>query len=676
MEDDALSKTVGGQSKASTSLEASFPRSMQHQNSGRSCLTCHQRKIRCDKRSPCATCVRNNILCCYPDAEQIRRRTQRITIGEIAARLLRLERTVAATMKDTAILDTSNKSASDIIAPCSELSMGQTPAAESSLEELLVQDGDSGRYINEVILSRILDEQREAQAVMRSSSINGIRTKNSWSPDLGGIFHDFNPSMLDVQSCHPSRWHALQLWQTFLNNVDPIIKILHIPTAQVTIYSAINNPDSAEHDLNALLFAIYFAAITSLSTADASSLLGQDKGRNLIKFKQGLEHFLAAANIFDSPSLKSLQAMTIYITCLRAFNTGRSGWTLTGLSLRLAQSIGLHRDGSNLRLSPFESEMRRRVWWYLCAADSRAAEDLGITICNVNQFCDARLPLNVDDNELFPDMLDLPAVRPRWTEMTFTLIKMGISQVIQHIHQSPVVSFGGVPSESSRAQSLKDIKTRLEDKYLRYCDQNIPIQRVSSLLTPLILAKLEFVMQQQSSQRHGTQKTTSDANEDTLISACRLLELDLQLQTDELLRGFHWYLGSYTQYHLLTYLLWHFCVKPRGPNVERAWNVLERSFELAEQRQLTTEPGSKWMILKMLRGKALLLREAYNAGILEDDNAAFEQNVGMANSAREVIDSTDIRLSGAWDWGMPDFPDSQDWSNVVGEFDLPRFDGL
>jgi hypothetical protein len=156
-------------------------------------------------------------------------------------------------------------------------------------------------------------QERELQAVMRSSSVNSTRAGKTWSSDLGGIFHDFNQSMIDVQSCHPSRWHALQLWQTFLNNVDPIIKVLHIPTAQATIYTAINNPSNAEDDLNALLFAIYFAATTSLSNADASNLLVQDRSTALAKFKQGLEHFLACANIFDLPSMRSLQAMTIYI---------------------------------------------------------------------------------------------------------------------------------------------------------------------------------------------------------------------------------------------------------------------------------------------------------------------------------------------------------------------------
>jgi hypothetical protein len=320
--------------------------------------------------------------------------------------------------------------------------------------------------------------------------------------------------------------------------------------------------------------------------------------------------------------------------------------------------------------------MRRRVWWYLCAADSRAAEDLGIAVCNVDQSSDTRLPLNVNDNELSPDMQELPAPKPRWTEMTFSLLKMELGQFIQQINQRPAVSSGDIPGESSRARALKDIRIRLEDKYLRYWDQNIPIQRASSLLTPIILAKLEFVIQQQSSQRRGARKTASDANEDTLESACRLLEMNLELQTDELLRGFHWYLRSYTQYHLITYVLWHLSVKPDTPNAERAWNALECSFQLAEHRYLTTEPGSKWTVLQLLREKALRIRETYHTATPEDNNAALEQSFGMAYAAGELGDPTDIRRSGTWDWGMTSHTDFQDWSDMVEDFDMRGFNGL
>ena len=55
-------------------------------------------------------------------------------------------------------------------------------------------------------------------------------------------------------------------------------------------------------------------------------------------------------------------------------------WSQLGASLRTAQAIGLHRDGSKLGLeyvntydkaddSPFQTEYRRRLWSYLYHAD-------------------------------------------------------------------------------------------------------------------------------------------------------------------------------------------------------------------------------------------------------------------------------------------------------------------
>ena len=119
--------------------------------------------------------------------------------------------------------------------------------------------------------------------------------------------------MTDTRSYSPSRWHAMQLWQAFVTNVDPIAKILHIPTTQAIVYAAINSPHKIKDDLSALLFSIYFAATTSMTSTAAASLLGQDKSVTLNKYKQGLEQSLAAANILETPSISSLQAMTIYL---------------------------------------------------------------------------------------------------------------------------------------------------------------------------------------------------------------------------------------------------------------------------------------------------------------------------------------------------------------------------
>ena len=91
------------------------------------------------------------------------------------------------------------------------------------------------------------------------------------------------------------------------------MKILHIPTAQVEIYGAINNPSSAAEDLNALMFSIYFAAVTSLSSSSVANILDEPKVAALGRYKKGLELSLLKSRFLDSPSMRSLQAWAIYI---------------------------------------------------------------------------------------------------------------------------------------------------------------------------------------------------------------------------------------------------------------------------------------------------------------------------------------------------------------------------
>lgn len=309
--------------------------SIRHKRADRSCLLCHQRKIRCDKRSPCANCARADILCCYPGPdERSGRRLPKSTIADVAARVTRLERTITAISKNASHTDSNLYPASESRSPPGEVYISETPAPRDSSGEILVQDGLCTRYVNEAILSRVFEEvgfslpltdqcsltqstqERELLSVMGSPSGDSNLIGKPVSFDIRGIFSGFNQFMTDTRSYYPTRWHAMQLWQAFVTNVDPIAKILHIPTTQATVYAAINSPHNLKEDLDALLFSIYFAATTSLTPAAAASLLGEDKCIALNKYKQGLEQSLAAANILDTPSVRSLQAMTIYLVSI------------------------------------------------------------------------------------------------------------------------------------------------------------------------------------------------------------------------------------------------------------------------------------------------------------------------------------------------------------------------
>jgi hypothetical protein len=93
-----------------------------------------------------------------------------------------------------------------------------------------------------------------------------------------------------------------------------------------------------------------------------------------------LELALAKADFLNNFDLVLLQAFTIFLYLVRRHDSPRFVWMMTGLAIRMGQALGLHRDGSNFKnLTPYDIEMRRRVWWSLCMLDVRASEDQGST---------------------------------------------------------------------------------------------------------------------------------------------------------------------------------------------------------------------------------------------------------------------------------------------------------
>ncbi len=70
---------------------------------------------------------------------------------------------------------------------------------------------------------------------------------------------------VDLRPLHPLPSQIPFMWQTFQENIDTIVKVLHVPTMNVLIREAQNNLDSLTPSTEALLFSIYYAAITSMS---------------------------------------------------------------------------------------------------------------------------------------------------------------------------------------------------------------------------------------------------------------------------------------------------------------------------------------------------------------------------------------------------------------------------
>lgn len=79
----------------------------------------------------------------------------------------------------------------------------------------------------------------------------------------------------------------------------------------------------------------------------------------------------------ETGSITLVQAFAMAANYLQKRNRPNSGYNYGGIALRLAISLGLHKEFRNWQTAPFKKEIRRRVWWSLCVLDVGATVTYG-----------------------------------------------------------------------------------------------------------------------------------------------------------------------------------------------------------------------------------------------------------------------------------------------------------
>ncbi|WYZ35963.1 hypothetical protein EsH8_X_000610 [Colletotrichum jinshuiense] len=665
----------------------------------RSCNLCHRRKIRCDKKSPCSSCARGGFQCYYPQSEQPVRRARKTTIADVASRISDLEKTLVAgagqqhhaTFRDSPSTPTpASVSVSEFLTSNPSYAVPRPATAPPSGpydkgpgDEILVRKGSSSQYFDEVLISRVIEEEHDIQSVL---------TTPRSEPAPHATPSPFNPMgilsapdlKLNVADLLPSKSGAMELWRTYIDHVEVCNKVLHRPTTEILMYTVIDDPLNSSMEALAVVFAVFFVSTVVLEPNSVRSIMGEDKATSLHRFKTGLEQAFAKADFLEHPSVKLLEAFSVYLAALKVHNPGRGLWTLNGLAIRAAQSIGLHRDGTRLGLSPFESEIRRRLWWHLLGRDGRAAEDYGIqNPTSFNVHVGVSFPSNLDDSDIYPEMKELPPSRPGWTQLTMGLINIQSART-WHRLAALASSWAEKPTpESVRAQIVEELRAYAEG-FLQHCNPVVPQQRQTLVVARFIIRKVDLVTRQQWLNLEHPEARESFATEENLVEALWILEAGLNMASDELLRPYRWSFRAYPQYHMLLYVLWHLCVKPEGPNVQRAWVSVEDNFALVRSLGAGFGPAAKITVIDALKAKALAIRQ----GLGQQGGARDDEGSGSAEKeSYPTPGGTDDRseaeegssaldgMGGAdgMDWSavMQDFPD---WSTLMTEFQVDAMD--
>lgn len=141
------------------------------------------------------------------------------------------------------------------------------------------------------------------------------RMDDDWSGD-GGMLIFSQSRAASLRTFHPAVSQIFLLWQTFLDNVNPIIKPFHAPSVQQLILEAVGDMDNIPRTTDALLFAIYLSSVMSMDDWTCQRMLGEVKSDLVLRFSKLAEQALVNAEFLKSTNIVTLQAQTIYLVGL------------------------------------------------------------------------------------------------------------------------------------------------------------------------------------------------------------------------------------------------------------------------------------------------------------------------------------------------------------------------
>ncbi|KAJ5257109.1 hypothetical protein N7478_013213 [Penicillium angulare] len=220
---------------------------------------------------------------------------------------------------------------------------------------------------------------------------------------------------LDFTYLLPSQKTIDELVHLYLDNFEPIYRIIHIPSFWNEYVKF-----SSDHQSTSSAFVVTILLIM----AAASCIVRNDQirymGDSSLARERAVMWIEASESWLRSHSQKNIYLAVWQIRCLsilaKLVNTVKKKrhWTEAGTLVREAMAAGFHRDPCLLgeRISAFDREMRRRMWATMTELELQASTDRGMTSTSAGIFSDTKGVLNIEDKDLTDEPVELVNQRP------------------------------------------------------------------------------------------------------------------------------------------------------------------------------------------------------------------------------------------------------------------------
>lgn len=210
----------------------------------------------------------------------------------------------------------------------------------------------------------------------------------------------------------PKRSDCDRLLETYIRTGETIYRIIHVPTFRNDYFSFWNNEPRSDSFLPQLL------VILALATKYEGRSRGPNQERldgiNIPTACTLVRMWLDGLKGKELVDMTTLQTEVLLSHMQRMVVKPQESWSRLGFIVRMAMSMGMHRDPSEFSgaMPAFQGELRRRLWWTIMDMDLQLSLQCNLPCALRDDDFTCRPPHNLNDEDLYSDMDTLPEEKP------------------------------------------------------------------------------------------------------------------------------------------------------------------------------------------------------------------------------------------------------------------------
>ncbi|GKU08564.1 transcription factor [Fusarium langsethiae] len=355
-------------------------------------------------------------------------------------------------------------------------------------------------------------------------------------------------------------------------------------------------------------------------------------------------------------------------------------WFLMGKVVQLAISKGYHRESAkapNANISAFDGEMRRRVW-------------LGLPSMVPSDSCDTELPRNLDQNQLHPDITELPPSRPlsENTTILYSIVKASVmgkfKEVVKHTRSSAPLSYETtVALDEEVRRAYANIPDHFKYKPLtNFLTEEVSVIMTRTTLELLHLKSIIVLHRQHLMHRHDSR---SDFSRNACLEAARRLlerqvEMDRVTETGGQLHDMKWTITTLTisDFTLaamvicldLTVTMRHSADSPPSPTTCR---------EVQKYLAIIKNAHKMWVVAGELCSEARTVAHALDSTMERVNDFLSTWSLPAGSESWQTLDvESSSSLANVSSYQMNDLEmmDSIDWTFIDNQFQDPNINEI